>query len=423
MNVIDRGLDIVCLSTNHWSGLPTSKQHLTWVLARSARILYVDPPIDVFSALGRPRRWPKLAGLRRPIPNVWLTSPIALAVSSEPRRRLEFHRRQRDDLRRVCARLGMRRPVLWTFSPEHRAYAGAVDESLTVYHVADDLAAMSAHPDQVREMERRHIDSADLIFVVSERLLSRVAGTGRAHRLPNAADARHYRETLTGDARAPLPAFADAVESPRLMPREFAGAPRPILLYGGATYRWFDAELFLDLARLRPDWTFAVVGPPGRRLARSRLPGNVLMVGRKPYDEFPWYVACADAAVMPWRDDEITRSADPIGLYEYLLCGKPVVASPFPAALERGGMVRTARTAPEFALALEAALDEDRGREAVLERMRFGFENTWEDRAATALALISERLAARAGEGGADAESPGGAGGEDGRRADQGGAR
>jgi UDP-galactopyranose mutase len=331
---------------------------------------------------------------------VWVRSPIGLAVGSEPRRRLAFHRRKRDDLRRVCARIGMIRPVLWTFSPEHSAYAGAVDESLMVYHVADDLGAMSAHADSVRELERRHVDASDLVLVVSERLLSRFAGTGKAHRLPNAADAAHYRRILAGDEAAPLEAFADAVERPRLTPPEYVGAPRPILLYGGATYQWFDAGLFLELARLRPRWTFALVGPPGRALSRARLPGNVLAVGRKPYDAFPWYVACADAAVMPWRDDDITRSADPIGLYEYLLCGKPVVASPFPAALERGRLVRTAGTAEEFALAVQATLEEDRTGGAARERIRFGFENTWEDRAAAALSLITERQAARAATGG-----------------------
>jgi glycosyltransferase involved in cell wall biosynthesis len=411
--VTDRGLDIVLVSTNHWSGLPTSKQHLTWVLSRSARVLYVDPPIDVFSAIGRPRRWRKLAGLRRPMPNVWVVSPLAPAVSSDPSRRRSFHRRRRRALARISGRLGMRAPVLWTFSPEHGAYAGAVGESLTVYHVADDLAAMSAHPETVREMERAHVEAADLVLVVSERLLSKFEGSGKAHRLPNAADAPHYRRVLAGDAGASLEAFADAVATPGVTPREFAGVPRPILLYGGAAYRWFDADTFLELARLKPGWTFAVVGPPGR-LKRPDLPANVLTVGRRPYDEFPWYVACADAAVMPWLDDEITRCADPIGLYEYLLCGKPVVASPFPAALERGAMVRTARTAEEFAGAVEAALEEDRDRGAALERMRFGFGNTWEDRAGEALSLIRDRLAARGG------RAPGGAGRGEGREPGEG---
>ena len=71
-------------------------------------------------------------------------------------------------------------------------------------------------------------------------------------------------------------------------------------------------------------------------------------------------------------------------------------------------MVRTARTASEFAEAVEAALDVDRDRGAARERMRFGLENTWEERASEALSLIEDRLAALRGRGPGGADRGGG---------------
>jgi len=381
--------DVVCLSTNHWTGLPTSKQHLTWVLSRTGRVLYVDPPLDVFSTLGRFRRWEKLKGLRRVRERAWVLSPIVLASRSNPHSRLAFHERATGRLRAVSDSLGLENPVLWTFTPEHRPYIGTMDESLVVYHVADDLPAMSKYPEAMAELEAAHVKAADVLFVVSEALMEKFRGTGKAHRLPNAADARHFRRVIAGDESAPLESFAGAVARPSRVPSEFADVQGPIMLYGGATYQWFDTELFLELAELRPDWTFAFVGPTQGRLAQGGLPDNVLPVGRRSYEEFPWYVAAADVAIMPWRDDAITRNADPICLYEYLLCGKPVVASPFPAALERGDLVRTATTAGEFAAAIADALDEKPAGEAAVARMRFGFENTWEKRAQQALECIA----------------------------------
>ena len=392
--------DIVCLSTNHWTGLPTSKQHLTWVLSRTGRVLYVDPPLDVFSTAGRFRRWEKFRGLRSVRDSAWVLSPVVLASNSSPVSRLAFHRRAASRVRAVSDRLGFERPVLWTFTPEHRPYVGTMDESLVVYHVADDLPAMSRDPGAMAELERAHVEAADVLFVVSEALAEKFRDTGKVYRLPNAADARHFRRVLAGSEDASVESFASAVAAPSRVPPEFRGVRRPILLYGGATYQWFDTELFLELAGMRPDWTFAFVGPTKGRLARGGLPDNVLPVGRRSYDEFPWYVANADVAIMPWRDDDITRNADPIGLYEYLLCGKPVVASPFPAALERGGLVRTATTAAGFADAVAGALDEGGASEQAAARMRFGFENTWEKRAQEALDHIAAATAKRRGAGG-----------------------
>jgi glycosyltransferase involved in cell wall biosynthesis len=398
--------DIICLSTNHWTGLPTSKQHLTWVLSRKARVLYVDPPIDVFSALGRARRWSKLRGLRRVRDGAWVLSPLVLSNSSAPRSRLAFHERFVARVREASRKLGLVRPVLWTFTPEHGPYIGCLDESLAVYHVADDLPAMSVDPEAMAEIEALHAGRVDLIFTVSRALFDKFAHTGKAVRLPNAADVRHYSRVIAGDEDAGRDGFARALASAVRVPPEFAGARRPVLLYGGATYQWFDTELFLELAGRRPDWTFAFVGPTTGRLARGGLPPNVLAVGRRSYEEFPWYVASADVAIMPWRDDEITRNADPIGLYEYLLCGKPVVATPFPAALERGRLVRIARSADEFVSAIEDALAEAGSGDAALERVRFGFENSWEDRARAALEAVASAPSARD----AGSRSPGGGG-------------
>ncbi len=393
--------DVVCLSANDWTGLPTSKQHLMSILARSGRVLYVDPPLDLASVLGRPRRWAKLRGLRRAPGGPWVLSPIELAHRSGPDARAGFFRRAAPRIRAAARRAGIHDPVVWAFSPEHVACAGLLHDALLVYHAADDPAAMSRYPTETAAMEGRMLAAADLVFVSSQALLEARAGSRNVHRLPNAADRVHYAGVLCGDASATVEALLAAAARPTRRPPELRGVDRPVLLYGGAVYGWFDAELFLALAAARPGWLFVLVGPVAGPLRSASLPPNVLRAGRKSYTEFPWYVAAADAAIMPWRDGPITQHADPIMLYEYLLCGKPVVATPFPAALERGALVRTASGPDAFAAAIEEAVAEPRGSEAAAARARFGFANTWEDRAARALSLIDASLRAKPG-------SPGG---------------
>jgi glycosyltransferase involved in cell wall biosynthesis len=400
--------DVVCLSANDWTSLPTSKQHLMSVLSRSGRVLYVDPPLDLASVLGRPRRWPKLARLRRTRGGPWVFSPILPVHPSSPEARAAFHRRSARAVRSAARRAGIERPVVWAFSPEHAGAAGLLGERLLVYHAADDPASMSRHPEAAAALEARMLSLADLVFVSSQALLeSRRAAAGeKVHRLPNAADRRHFARVLCGDHGATSDALLAAASGTRAAPPGLPADGRPVVLYGGAAYAWFDWELLARAAELRPDWLFALVGPTGGRARPAGLPANVVAVGRRPYEQFPRYVAAAGVAVLPWRDCAFSANADPIVLYEYLLCGKPVVATPFPAALERGPLVRTASGPEAFVAACDDALSEPAGSAIAAARARFAFANSWEDRAATALARIGAALLRKSAAGGGG-RSPG----------------
>jgi len=396
-----RPFDIVCLSANHWTSLPTSKQHLMTVLSRSHRVLYVDPPLDVFSTLGRRRRWPKFRGLRPVGEGLWVLSPVTASSSSSPDWRLAHYEAVAPRVRRAAESLGIDRPVVWTFAPEQRAALSALDPALTVYQAADDPAAMSPDPARTEELERDHVASSDVVFAVSAALCRGRESLAKVHRVPNAANRSHYSRVLAGDKGATLDEFVEALagrEATAARPDLLPPGGRPLVLFGGAAYSWFDEGLLGEVAGLRPDWDFVLVGPLGREAADARMPANVTRVGRRPYDEFPRYVAAADVCIIPWRLDRFSEHADPIVLYEYLLCGKPVVTTPFPAALERGDMVRTASTSGGFAAEIERALEEDTTAESIRARVEFGFSSTWEDRAREVESIVEMELEAR-GEG------------------------
>lgn len=386
-----RERDVICLSTNHWTGLPTSKQHLMSVLAETRRVLYVDPPLDVFSVIGRRRRWPMLLPLREAAPRLNVMSSVRMTGTGDPDARSSYYESLAPRVQAAARSLGLTDPIVWAFGPEHAACAERLDRTLLVYQASDDPAAFGDRPDSVRRLERDMLLLADVVFAVSENLVrARASARGTVARLPNAADRRHYSRILTGREDVGIEEFVRALGSGSGTPGAFASAARPLVMYGGAAYGWFDHELFLGLARTRPDWTFALVGPVGRALAGGALPRNVMKVGRMPYGEFPFYVRSCDVAVIPWRAGAFSENADPIVLYEYLLCGKPVVATPFPAANERIDFVRTADSPESFAGAVEAALRDDTSDESVRRRVEFGFANTWENRVELALEVLEE---------------------------------
>jgi len=383
--------DIVCLSTNHWSGLATSKTHLMKILSGSGRVLFVEPPVDLFSVLGRRRRWAKLSGLRRVGDGPWVLPAVAPSSHRSTRWLRDYHARRIGAVRAAQERLRLERPVVWAFGPEHVEYAGKLGESLLVYHVADEPSSLVRDPDEARAADREMVAKADVVFAVSERLARDRRTRGRTRRLRNAADRRHYAGVLSGDPDADIDEFTEALKR-AARPPELRAVDGPVILFGGAAYDWFDVGLLAGAAAERPEWTFALVGPKGERVARAALPGNVLAIGRRPYSEFPRYVASADATFIPVRKGETYDTCDPIVVYEYLLCGKQVVATPFPAASEHGGLVRTAGDVRGFVSEMEAALEDAGDASEVRRRVEYGFANTWENRAALAVGVLNSAL-------------------------------
>ncbi len=384
--------DMVCLSPNHWTGLTTSKKHLMQIFSRKGRVLFVEPPIDFLSVLGRRRRWAKLRKLRYVSSSLSVLSSVTPATRGTTEWRRQFHASWCEEVRRASDAMGFERPVIWAFAPEHIEYVNALDGSLLIYYVTDEPTSLAGDRDLTRATDDAMVESADLVFGLSAELTESRNVPGKTFRLRSAADRRHFSRVLAGDENAGIDTFIRALSDPGAVPRELRDLDCPLILFGGAAYDWFDTELLLELSAMRPEWVFALVGPRGPSLRRTRLPENVLALGRKPYDVFPRYVARADVTFIPIREGETYENCDPIIVYEYLLCGKPVVATPFPSAVEHGPLVRTADSARGFAEAIESALEEAADTDAVRRRVEYGFANTWEDRAARALAIISEAL-------------------------------
>lgn len=147
--------------------------------------------------------------------------------------------------------------------------------------------------------------------------------------------------------------------TPSERPADFPTGPGPVVGYHGMHSYWFDFDLLADLARLRPSWTFALVGPVDPRAesaseAVADLP-NVHLLGERPSDVIASYVQAFDVGIIPWRIDRMVEAVSPLKMYEFFAAGVPVVSVPIPAAVEHP-VVRTANTAVGFAEQIEVAL-------------------------------------------------------------------
>ena len=67
------------------------------------------------------------------------------------------------------------------------------------------------------------------------------------------------------------------------------------------------------------------------------LNSQIILTGRQPFERIPEFVAAADICLLPAYNNEIMRDIVPIKMYEYMACGKPVIATKLPGVMKEFG--------------------------------------------------------------------------------------
>ena len=382
-----RGRDIVCVGFADWdTELRTNQHHLMSRLARDNRVLFVEslglrrPGLSSRDLSRIVRR--VVNGLKPPraADGLHVLSPLVIPlhrygfVRAVNRRLLPFL------VRRAVRRLGMNAPILWAYVPQAEVLVESLRPSQIVYHCVDDMAAQKGiDGPSFRAAEARFAASADLVFASSAPLAERLAEVSdHVVAMTNVADTER---------------FAGALENGPVDPA-IAALPRPRIVFTGAIVRTkLNFELLVALARARPDWSIALVGPigpgdPSTDVSALRREPNVHLLGKRRYEELPDVLRGADAALIPYDINELTASIFPMKVYEYLAAGLPVATTPLPSLAGVEGIV-TAADAEATVAALEELLEAD-GPEARADRSRLAESHSWENR----LDEIAEALGA-----------------------------
>ena len=110
----------------------------------------------------------------------------------------------------------------------------------------------------------------------------------------------------------------------------------------------FDTELLDAVARMRPDWSFVMVGPVVK-ISEDELPKRAptsATSGPKTYDRLPAYLSGWDVALMPFAMNKSTRFISPTKTPEYLAGGKPVVSTPVKDVVRHYGQLEGVQASP-----------------------------------------------------------------------------
>jgi glycosyltransferase involved in cell wall biosynthesis len=144
---------------------------------------------------------------------------------------------------------------------------------------------------------------------------------------------------------------------------ELADLPRPVIIYAGSMRAYLNVGLIRGTAERLTDASFVFVGPAAEFLA-PLVSGarNIHVIGPRPYDLLPDYLAAAEVAIAPHQVAPATRAVVPEKLFGYLAAGLPVVTTAVAGAEELRRLVSIARDPSEFSRAIQGALKRDRDR-------------------------------------------------------------
>jgi len=276
---------------------------------------------------------------------------------------------------RALRQLGIERPLAWVVAPPAAEVLVRLPHAGLVYQRTDRWEEFpGADKSAIRAYDRRLKDEADLTLYCSRHLYD--------EERPACPSARFL------DHGVDAAAFEAAGRGAQPEPEDVRGIPHPrVGFVGGIDSHTFDAEMFVQVARLLPDLQFVLVGACSLPDGWCSEP-NVHRLGQRPYEQVAGYMAACDVLIMPWNRNEWIRACNPVKLKEYLAVGRPVVSTPFPELRSYEGLVAVADTPEAFAAAIHRALSSPPEPEALRARVR---TETWSARAASLLDLLLER--------------------------------
>ena len=371
--------NLICFSHLRWNFVFQRPQHLMSRFARDMHVIYWEEPVDIApgeTAYLMVREADDARGVIVVVPHLPQGMPED-AREAALSRLLDAH---------VAALRGSL--ITWYYTPMMLPFSRHLDADVTVFDAMDELSKFRFAPVKLLELEQELIDKADLVFTGGTSLYeAKKHRHPDVHCFPSSVDRAHFAK-----ARSTL-----------FDPADQDDLPRPRLGFYGVIDERFDTELLDQVAAMRPNWSFVMVGPVVK-ISEDDLPKrpNIHYLGGKTYAELPAYLSGWDVALMPFAKNESTEFISPTKTPEYLAGDKPVVSTPVKDVVRHYGHldgVNIAATADEFVAACDEALELTRNPEGgwLAEADLMLSATSWDTTQARMAGLIAERLGVRGG--------------------------
>ncbi|MCK9204098.1 MAG: glycosyltransferase [Bacteroidales bacterium] len=362
--------DIIITGLQPWNfALGSNIANLTLTLSNTNRVLFINYAYDRLT-LYKLRKEKKIqdflqAGKQKKIQleqiseNLWIFTPGTILESIN---QISFGflfdklnkingQRFAGQILQAINKLEFKDFILFTDSDFYRSQylKEKLHPAFFIYYIRDNMIASSYYKKHGARYEADIIRKADLVVTNSEFLES----YAKQYNLRSFFVGQGCDTSLFNSSRIQI-----LPESVLKIKKQF----KSVIGYVGALKNTrIDIHLIQYLATNLPEYAFVLVGPEDEIFKDSGLHNisNVIFLGTKPEKELPSYIDFFDVAINPQRINDVTVGNYPRKIDEYLIMGKPVVATKTPAMTYFTGYVYLASDENEFLSSIHTALTEN----------------------------------------------------------------
>lgn len=370
--------DLICFSHLRWDFVYQRPQHLLSRCAQDRRVFFWEEPLFDGHSTGQ-------LEVEHKADSLWVVRPHLPWGE-------DVDALQKMLLSTFCAENAISRPVRWYYTAMALGFSIDLPAAATVYDCMDELSGFLNAPPELLEREQQLLSIADVVFTGGLRLFEAKRDRhANVYAFPSSIDAEHFSRVAATE------------------PTDQLSIPHPRAGFYGVLDERFDFELIAEIARLKPDVHFVLIGPVVK-IDPATLPQatNIHYLGSKTYNELPEYLSGWDVALIPFALNQSTHFISPTKTPEYLAAGKPVVSTAIYDVVRgygQEGLVSVAENADGFALAIEQALQTptELWRKKVADKLQItSWDKTWK-----AMWSEVERLLARAATASSQSIAPG----------------
>jgi UDP-galactopyranose mutase len=312
-----------------------------------------------------------------PINNLWIVTPHLQSNSAED----ENISIQKILITQLFDEYNIKSYMFWYYTPMALLISKHLEPQFIVYDCMDELSTFKFAPPALKQLEKELFDLADIVFTGGHNLYK--AKKNSHHNIypfPSSIDKEHFVK-----ARKAIqdPPDQTSISTPRFG------------FYGVVDER-FDLQLLKEVAELRPDWQFIIIGPVVK-IDPATLPklNNIHYLGGKSYDELPGYLGGWDIAIIPFVLNDSTKYISPTKTPEYLAAGKPVISTSITDVITpyaTNGLVHIADNADDFINAAEIELSTPSREKWLAEVDALLSDNSWDNTWLNMVKLIDKTM-------------------------------